>query len=88
VSNVLAEPMMAKGGRPKRDEGDRGTRHVRVNEDIADMVSWILRVENVSSARLLDPLLRAAILARYKKHEKAINMLKSAEEEARKSRKE
>ena len=68
-----------KGGRPRKSDGDQATRHVRLFEDIAEWVKWVVRVEGGSSAQLLDPLIRAPILARYKKHEKAIEAIKAAE---------
>jgi hypothetical protein len=84
VELPMAKPR--KGGRPRSEDADGGTRHVRVNPDIAEMISWILRVlgPEVSSAKLLDPILRGPIAARYKLHEKAINLLKEAEAEVQK----
>jgi hypothetical protein len=68
-----------KGGRPKKSDGDQATRHVRLFEDLAEWVSWIVRVEGGSSAQILDPLLRAPLYARFKKHEKVIEAIKAAE---------
>lgn len=70
-------------GRPPRDEGDRGTRQIRVFEDLGEMISWIIRVEGGTTANLLDPMIRAQILARYTKHQDVIAKLKAAEEAVR-----
>lgn len=74
---------MAKGGRPRKDEGDHGTRQVRVFEDIAEMVSWIVRVEGGTTAKVIDPLVRAQLTVRYLKHKDVIDKIKKAEDEAR-----
>lgn len=65
---MLAElPRMAKSR--KTDEGDRTakTRHVRVYGDIAEMIGDILDVEGpeVTSASILDPLIRPQLTARH-----------------------
>lgn len=75
---------MAKTGRPTTGEGDRGTRQVRVMEDIAEMCGWIVRVEGGTTAQLLDPMVRAEIEARYERHRAAIEKIRAAEEELRK----
>ena len=62
-----------------REESDRGTRQVRVFEDVGEMISWIIRIEGGTTASLLDPMIRAEITARYLKHEDAIDKIKAAE---------
>ncbi len=69
--------------RPKQDATDGGTRHLRVYGDLADMVGWIVRIEKTSSAKLVDPLIRPQITARYKQIEKLVEQIKKAEDAAR-----
>lgn len=71
-----------RGGRPKKADGDQATKHVRLFEDIAEWVGWIVRIEGGSSSQLLDPLVRAPILARYKKIEHLVEEIKGAERKA------
>lgn len=68
-------------GRPKKSEGDRGTKHVRLNEDLAEMIGWITRCEGGTSATLCDPLLRPQIEARYAHYSDMIARLKRADAE-------
>lgn len=73
---------MAKttAGRPPKDEGEKGSRQVRVMDDVGEMISWIIRVEGGTTATLLDPMIRAQVTARYKKHEVVIQKIKEAQE--------
>lgn len=59
---------------------EKSTHQIRVNADLGEMIAWIARVEDTTTSQLLDPMLRAQILARYKKHESAIDKIKEAEE--------
>ena len=64
----------------KADDGDAGTRQVRVFEDVGEMISWIIRVEGGKTANLLDPMIRAQVTARYQKHREVIDKIRAAEE--------
>lgn len=74
---------MAAAGRPRKEEPPQETRQVRVFTDIAEMLSWIVRIEGGSTANLLDPLIRGPILARFKTHEDVVTKIRAAEDEAR-----
>lgn len=69
-------------GRPRKGSGDRGTKHVRVFDDAAEMIGWIVRIEGGSSATLLDPMIRAQLTARYLKHKDVIDKIRAAEKTA------
>lgn len=71
-----------KGGRPKRDESGQGTRQVRVFDDVADMLSWICEVQRLSSAVVLDPLIRNVIQRRYTELYPTIRKVKALADEA------
>lgn len=73
---------MARAGRPRSPDEDR-TSHVRVREDLAKIVAWLIRVQGVSSAKMLDPLLRPILLARFAEHIHTIRAIKAAEDDAR-----
>lgn len=81
---------MAKGKTAGTDDGEKaekaekGTHQIRVNPDLGEMISWIIRIEGGTTAVLLDPMLRAQVTARYKKYEAEIKKLKDAEEKMRK----
>lgn len=68
-----------KGGRPKKDQ-EGGTKMVRVFADVADMASWVGRVEDVPVAQLLDPMIRASLVAKYEAYRPEIERIKKAEE--------
>lgn len=74
---------MAKqpGGRPRGGE-ERGSRLVRLNEDLAEMIAWIVKVEGGTAATLCDPLLRPQITARYKSIEQLVKQVREHEEKA------
>lgn len=79
---------VAKGGRPKRDSAKASTKHVRINDDLAEKLSWVLQVlgSEWSSAKLLDPHIRGPILRMYDENLPAIKVLMKAQENARKNR--
>lgn len=81
---LLLGTRMAKAGRPKLDDSDRGTKQVRVFEDLAEMISWIVRIEGGTTANLLDPMIRAEVESRYERHRAAIEKIRAAEDELRK----
>lgn len=80
--------LVAKGGRPKKDSEKGGTKHVRVNGDLAEKLSWVLQAlgPEYSSARLLDPLIRGPILRMYEENEAAITAMQKAQKKARENR--
>lgn len=82
---ILLDKRMAKGrgGRPRKEEGERGTRQIRAFEDIADMLGWICHFEGGSVAQILDPMLRAQVAARYAPYAGAVEAIKAAENGAR-----
>lgn len=74
-----------KGGRPRKDEGDNGTRQVRVFEDIAAMLADLALVHPKSTAQLCDPLLRPEITELHKKYKLQIDAAKAAQAEAQRA---
>lgn len=63
----------------KKRAEDKQSHQVRVHADLGDMISGILEVEGeITCAQLLDPMLRAQITARFKKHEAAILKIRAA----------
>lgn len=74
-----------RGGRPKKDEGEKGTRHVRVFEDLADMIGWIYyfesKEEKTSVAQIIDPLLREKVQERYAPYAARVKKMEEAEAE-------
>jgi hypothetical protein len=62
------------------------TRHVRIAEDLAEMLGDILETEGGTSAAFLDPLLRAEIVKRHNRNMPAITALQKARDKARKLR--
>jgi hypothetical protein len=75
---------MAKQGRPPTGDGERGTKQVRLMEDLAEKCAYIVKVEGGTTAQLLDPMIRDEVEARYERHRPAIEKIKAAEEELRK----
>lgn len=81
---------VAKGGRPKKGTGKASTKHVRINDDLAEMLSWVLQVlgPEWSSARVLDPHIRGPIKLLYEKNLDAIIAMKKAQAKARRGQSE
>lgn len=77
-----------KGGRPKKSEGDAGTKAVRVYTDIGEMLGWILLIKKKKSAAYLDPLLREQITAEFEEIKPAVEAFKKADAAAQKYRDE
>jgi hypothetical protein len=77
---MLASLKMAgrKGG-GRRAESEPGSKLVRVHADVAEMISWITRLEGMSATSLLDPLIRPQITARYEVLRKDIEAIKRLE---------
>jgi hypothetical protein len=65
------------------------TRHVRIAEDLADMLGEVIEAQDgLSMAEFLDPLIRTAIEARHRANLPAIKVLRAARERAKKLRDE
>ena len=65
---LLGLPRMAKTGRPPKSAGEQGTKLVRVNADVADMLSDLALVHPKSTAQILDPLIRGEVEELHKKY--------------------
>jgi hypothetical protein len=76
--------MGEKRGRPKSGEMNGGTRQVRIHEDLADMLGWIIKLKGGSVATILDPLIRPQITAMHRELKPAIDAMKKAQEAAAK----
>ena len=73
-----------RGGRPKKAEGERATRHVRVFADLAEMIGWIYHFrtqagEQISVAQILDPILRDGVAELYAPYANAVKEIERAE---------
>lgn len=77
---LLLGPRMAKGKRPAKGDGEKGSHQVRVMPDMGEMISWIIRIEGGTTAVLLDPMIRPQVTARYRRYEAEIEKIKVAEE--------
>ena len=75
--------MAKERGRPK--ENEQGTRQVRVNDDIGEMIGWIIKIEGGSTAKLLDPLIRDSVVARYEAIKGIAESIKKAKDKRPKS---
>jgi hypothetical protein len=74
---TLPSPSMAKDARKKTVKDD-GTKQIRVFDDLADMIGWIIKLEGGTVAKLIDPILRPEIVAKYARYEKQVEQLKKA----------
>ncbi len=81
---------VARGGRPKKENGKVSTKHVRVNDDLAEMLSMIVKAMNntKTTAQILDPIIRGPIIGLYDKYRATIKLLKQAERSAEKEQEE
>lgn len=87
---LLLERTMARkpGGRPKRNEdGTGGSKQIRVNDDLGEMIRWIVAVDvmqggELTTAKLLDPILRPIITRRFAAVREVVDKLKAIEDEA------
>lgn len=71
---------MGKGGRP-RGNADAETKQTRINDDLREMLAWIVRIEGGSSAQILDPLIRPEIEARYARVKPTVDRIKAKQAE-------
>ncbi len=76
---------MSSRGRPPKENGsgDTKAKMVRLSNDLAGMISWIVKLEGGTASQLLDPLIRGPIQARYAKIKPQVEKIKRAQEEAR-----
>lgn len=65
--------------RPKKAEGEAGTRQIRVNDDLADMLGWIAHFEKTKVAMILDPWIRDLVVERYAPWAPAVKAIEEAE---------
>lgn len=81
---------MAPGpGRPPLPEDKRvRTQQTRIAEDLAEKLAEIVEVEDTTSAKFLDPLVRTEIENRHRANLPAILTLREARERAAKARDE
>jgi hypothetical protein len=63
-----------------------GTGTVRVNGDLAYMISWICELEEIKSPQLMDPLIRPQILARFEKHRETVEGIEELKRKGRRPR--
>lgn len=82
--------MPPKRGRPMKPEGsgDETTKMVRLANDVAEMIGWIVKVDGGTAAQLLDPLIRAPIQARYRQIQPQVERIKQALAEAQNRKKD
>jgi hypothetical protein len=62
---------MARGGAP--------TSHIRIAEDLAEMLGWVVRVGGTSAAEFADPLLRPAVEAAFEPIRPIVKKFKAAQ---------
>jgi vacuolar-type H+-ATPase subunit I/STV1 len=79
---LLLGRRMAKMGRPRKDEGDRGTELVRVFADLAEKLADLAEVLDTTTAQICDPLLRHDIEAKHAKYKPQIDEVKAARKRA------
>jgi hypothetical protein len=86
MTGILTRCVMGKGrgGRPKKADGEMGTKHIRAMNDVAEMIGWIHRFEGIAVAQIVDPMLRGPVTARYKRYEEQVEAIKLAEAAAQK----
>ena len=78
---------MAKMGRPRKDQGEAGTSQIRINDDLAVMLSELLLVmPNKTTAQIVDPFLRPELTLLHERHKAQIEKVKAAIEAAEQAR--
>lgn len=73
---------MGKQGRPKKGE-ERPTVQVRVYADQVEVISWIARIQRVSTAAVIGDLIDQPLRTLYALYYKHAERIKAAEDEAR-----
>ena len=61
---LLERTMPKRSTKPRKEEGPKSSRQIRVKEDLGLMIAWLVRIKGESSPELVDPYLRAAITTR------------------------
>jgi len=84
VTNSRKKVFMAKRGRPSKNVNEQ-TEPVRVRKDLAVMLRWIARIQDVQVSEFVDPQLRPVIIAKYALLLPSIRSIKEAEDAARKA---
>lgn len=79
--------MESAGGRPKKGHEAR-TKQVRMDDDLADMVGWVVKAMETTTAQYLARLTRAVIEADYAKYLPTIRKLQELEAEMERRAKE
>jgi hypothetical protein len=75
---------MAKRGRPSKNVNEQ-TEPIRVRKDLATMLRWIARIQDIQVSEFVDPQLRPVIIAKYALLLPSIRSIKDAEDAARKA---
>ncbi len=79
--------LMASGRKKtKKDESEAAVKLVRINVDLAEMLSWIVKVKGGTVAEFLDPLIRPQVTTAYKQIEAVVLKAKKVEEEMKRIR--
>lgn len=73
---------MAKTGRPRKEDGDAGTKQIRVFDDLGEMIADLSEVLPKSTAQICDPLLRPEITKLCEKYKPQITAIKAAKKAA------
>lgn len=65
---------------PERPKADRGTRHVRIYEDTAEKLAWVLKLENRGEtvAEFIDGLIRCEVDNRFAPLAKRVEAIETA----------
>lgn len=76
--------MSGKGGRPRNESGKAKTKHVRISEDIAEKLGWIVRAlgKDWNTNRIIDPMIRDGVDALFAENREAIETLQRAAKRA------
>lgn len=77
---------MAKRGRPPKQSADPVSKHIRVKPELEQLIRLICKAEHKTTAELVDPILRPAIMAKFKMRYSLIVQLKAAEDESLQSK--
>ena len=78
---------MAKTGRPRKEEGDRGTTQVRCFDEMALLLERLRKVLPLSTAQLLHRTAWANLSELFETHREQIERVEAAERAAEEARK-
>jgi hypothetical protein len=62
--------------------GTRTTDNLRAPEDLCEMVRWLAKIEGVTTSKILDPILRPIVTARFAAAISLVKSLKQSEDAA------